>query len=71
VKYDRVHKILGEGNFVLVIAEGSFGDQPTAYYDLFRIENGKIVEHWDTLEAIPARSEWKNPNGKFGLGPAM
>ena len=71
VKYDRVHKILGEGNFVLVIAEGSFGDQPTAYYDLFRIENGKIVEHWDTLEAIPARSEWKNPNGKFAFGPAM
>jgi predicted SnoaL-like aldol condensation-catalyzing enzyme len=31
VKYDRVHKVLGEGNFVLVIAEGSFGDQPTAY----------------------------------------
>jgi predicted SnoaL-like aldol condensation-catalyzing enzyme len=71
VKYDRVHKILGEGNFVLVIAEGSFGDQPTAYYDLFRIENGKIAEHWDTLEAIPPSSEWKNPNGKFGFGPAM
>ena len=31
------------------------------------IENGKIAEHWDTIETIPARSEWKNPNGKFGL----
>jgi len=71
VRYDRVHKILGEGSFVLVIAEGTFGGQPTAYYDLYRIENGKIAEHWDTLEAIPARSEWKNPNGKFGFGPAM
>jgi predicted SnoaL-like aldol condensation-catalyzing enzyme len=65
VKYDRVHKILGEGNFVLVIAEGSFGEIPTAYYDLYRIEDGKIAEHWDTLETIPARSEWKNDNGKF------
>jgi len=24
-----------------------------------------LVEHWDTIEAIPARSEWKNDNGKF------
>ena len=27
MKYDRVHKMLGEGSFVLVIAEGSFGDR--------------------------------------------
>jgi predicted SnoaL-like aldol condensation-catalyzing enzyme len=38
---------------------------PTAIYDLFRIENGKIAEHWDTLEAIPSRNQWKNSNGKF------
>jgi len=65
VKYDRVHKVLGEGNFVLVVSEGSFGDRPTSYYDLYRIQNGKIVEHWDTLEPIPPRAEWKNSNGKF------
>jgi predicted SnoaL-like aldol condensation-catalyzing enzyme len=34
-------------------------------YDLFRIADGKIVEHWDSIEAIPPRSEWKNENGKF------
>lgn len=65
VKYQRVEKVLGEGNFVLVVSEGTFGDSPTAYYDLYRIENGKIAEHWDTLEAIPPRADWKNPNGKF------
>jgi len=65
VKYDRVHKVLGEGNFVLVLAEGSFGDRPVSYYDLYRIDNGKIAEHWDTIEPIPPRAEWKNPNGKF------
>jgi predicted SnoaL-like aldol condensation-catalyzing enzyme len=65
VKYTRVHKVLGEGNFVLVVAEGAFGDRPTAYYDLYRIQGGKIAEHWDTLETIPPRSEWKNSNGKF------
>jgi predicted SnoaL-like aldol condensation-catalyzing enzyme len=65
VKYDRVHKILGEGNFVLVVAEGMFGDQRSAYYDFYRIHNGKIAEHWDTIEPIPPREAWKNSNGKF------
>ena len=65
VTYRRVHKLLGEGNFVLVVAEGSFGERPTRYYDLYRIENGKIAEHWDILEPIPPQAEWKNPNGKF------
>jgi predicted SnoaL-like aldol condensation-catalyzing enzyme len=65
VKYDRVHKVLGEGNFVLVVAEGSFGHRPVCYYDLYRIQKGKIAEHWDIIEPIPPRAEWKNPNGKF------
>ena len=65
MKYDQVHKVLGEGNFVLVASEGALGDQHTAFYDLFRVENGKIAEHWDTIEAIPPKSEWKNNNGKF------
>ena len=26
MKYERVHKVLGEGDFVLVVSEGSFGD---------------------------------------------
>jgi predicted SnoaL-like aldol condensation-catalyzing enzyme len=65
VKYERVHKVLGEGNFVLVVSEGTFGERPTSYYDFYRIQNGKIAEHWDTLEPIPPRAEWKNPNGKF------
>ena len=65
VVYKNVHKILGEGNFVLVVAEATFGGVPTGIYDLYRFENGKIAEHWDTLQAIPPRSDWKNENGKF------
>ena len=29
------------------------------------LENGKIAEHWDVIEAIPAKEDWKNNNGKF------
>ena len=67
MKYDRVHKVLGEGNFVLVVSEGAFGGKQTSFYDLFRVENGKIAEHWDTIETIPPREQWKNANGKFGF----
>jgi predicted SnoaL-like aldol condensation-catalyzing enzyme len=65
MKYDRIHRVLGEGNFVLVASEGNFAGKPSSFYDLFRVQNGKIAEHWDTIETIPARSEWKNANGKF------
>lgn len=65
MEYDRIHRVLGEGDFVLAVSEGAFGGRHTSFYDLFRVENGKIAEHWDTLESIPAREEWKNANGKF------
>ncbi len=65
MKYDTIHQVHGKGNFVLVASEGQFGGKPTAFYDLFRVENGKIAEHWDTIENIPAKADWKNPNGKF------
>ena len=65
MRYDRVHRILGKGDFVLAVSEGDFAGKPSAFYDLFRVEGGKIAEHWDTIETIPPRSEWKNGNGKF------
>lgn len=65
LKYDKIHKVLGEGNFVLVVSEGHFGKDYNAFYDLFRVENGKIAEHWDVIEPIPTKENWKNNNGKF------
>lgn len=64
--YTTNHKVLGEGNFVLSISEGTFANAPTSFYDLFRVENGKIVEHWDVMETITPKEQWKNNNGKFG-----
>lgn len=65
--YEKNHIILGEGNFVLSVSEGIFMKEKVAFYDLFRIENGKIVEHWDTIEKIIPDSEAKNSNGKFNF----
>lgn len=63
--YDEVHMVLAHGNFVLAVSEGTFGGEPTSYYDLWRVENGKIAEHWDVMETIADQSTWQNENGKF------
>jgi len=65
MEYFTIHTVLGCGNFVLAVSEGAFAGQPTSYYDLFRVENGKIAEHWDVMETIAPESEWKHQNGKF------
>ena len=65
-----VISITAEGDMV-VIAIVSWQDDEegkryaNTHFDMFRIENGKIAEHWDTIETIPPRAEWKNANGKF------
>ncbi len=64
-RYDTLHQVIGEGNFVLAMSEGEFAGAPTAFYDLFRVEDGKVVEHWDVLQTIPPQDEWQNENGKF------
>jgi predicted SnoaL-like aldol condensation-catalyzing enzyme len=65
VTYSELHMLLGEGNFVLTVCEAARSGVPVAVYDLFRIANGVIAEHWSVVEVIPPRAEWKNDNGKF------
>jgi len=65
MKVNKLHMVLGEGNYVFCMSEGTLADKPYAYYDLFRVENGKLAEHWDVMAEIPPKSEWKNNNGKF------
>ncbi|MGW4200261.1 nuclear transport factor 2 family protein [Streptomyces sp. NPDC004726] len=60
--YRTVHKVVAEGDFVLLQSEGEFG-VPVAYWDLFRVADGKIVEHWDVIAPVPA--ELPHSNGLF------
>jgi predicted SnoaL-like aldol condensation-catalyzing enzyme len=65
IDYNRIHRLLADGNFLLCVSEGFRDSVHSSFYDLFRVADGKIAEHWDTTEAVPPRSEWKNNNGKF------
>ena len=73
MEYHTLHHVVAEGNFVLAISEGAFGGQPTSFYDLFRVEDGLIVEHWDVIETILPEDQWQNENGKFNFpdGPVV
>jgi predicted SnoaL-like aldol condensation-catalyzing enzyme len=64
--YTKIHKVLGEGNFVLTVSEGQWNGKPQVFYDLFRVANGKVVEHWDVIQEIPTEG-LANDNGMFGF----
>lgn len=49
IKFKHNFHIIAEGNFVLSATEGYVADQKTVFYDFFRIEENKIIEHWDII----------------------
>lgn len=64
IRYEFVFKVIGEGNFVTALSKCFDNDKEYAVFNLFRIEDGRIVEHWDSIEEIAPKEEWANC-GKF------
>lgn len=60
LKNHKIHRVIGEGNFVLTQSEGDWNGKPMAIYDLFRVDQGYIVEHWDVLQEIPQKMAHNN-----------
>ena len=58
-------RVLVDGDFVVVHshARANPADRGSAVMDIFRLENGKVVEHWDVMQAIPEAA--MNQNGMF------
>lgn len=63
--YTSTPLVVAEGNFVLTGSEGSFAGKPTTFYDLFRLEDGLIVEHWDVIADTPMENLPEGYPGKF------
>ncbi len=62
---ERLHRVLAQGDFVLAVCEGTRAGLHTAFYDLYRVASGRIVEHWNTVETVPPPDVWQHDNGKF------
>lgn len=44
---------------VLVVSERELGGKQTSFYDLFRVENDKLAEHWDTMQTVSDKKDWR------------
>lgn len=61
--YTEIHNVVAEGNSVFVQSEGIYDGASTAFSDLWRVEDGVIVEHWNAVQEVPA--EFAHDNGMF------
>ena len=63
--HNEIKRIFADGNYVIIHVHSVRvpGTRGRAIFDLFKLENGKIVEHWDAIQEIPEQSA--NPNGMF------
>ncbi len=61
----EIKRAFAEGDYVILHVHGMRepGDRGVAIVDIFRLENGKIVEHWDVIQPIPEKMA--NGNGMF------
>jgi predicted SnoaL-like aldol condensation-catalyzing enzyme len=61
----EVHRIIVDGDLaaIHVRARANPQDRGFAIVDILRLENGRIVEHWDVIQAVPEQSA--NPHPMF------
>lgn len=62
--YDMLFQLIGQGNLVVTYGKRHAAGVDRAVFDLYRLDDGLIVEHWNVSEEILPRDQWGNA-GKF------
>jgi predicted SnoaL-like aldol condensation-catalyzing enzyme len=62
--YHEIVLLVGQGNFVATLCRATRDDAEYAQVDVFRVQDGLIVEHWDNAEPVPPPEQSVN-SGKF------
>lgn len=63
-QYEMLFQLIGQGDFVMTYGKSHRSEHDYAVFDLYRIEDGQIAEHWMNEEQIAPRASWGN-SGKF------
>jgi predicted SnoaL-like aldol condensation-catalyzing enzyme len=60
--HSEIKQIFADGDYVIVHVHAvrEPGTRGNAIFDLFKLENGKVVEHWDTVQPIPETAQNNN-----------
>ncbi len=66
LNYIGLHKVFGEGNFALAVSEGYCDAKHSAIFDLYRLKEGKIAEHWSVAQECPTEN-LANDNTRFNF----
>jgi predicted SnoaL-like aldol condensation-catalyzing enzyme len=64
-QHGEIKQVIAEGDLVVLHVHSTRGDNTPgrAIVDIFRVEHGKVVEHWDVIQDVPAKAA--NSNGMF------
>ena len=61
IQYDAIRKVVAEGNFAVTCSQGTLASEPYQFWDMWRVEDNKVVERWHVSSKIVKSRLNRNP----------
>lgn len=59
----NIQHLAADSNLVFIHTKSMSDDKANSVIDIFKLKDGKIIEHWDVMQQVPAKSA--NPHPMF------